>query len=181
MWQYTVAILTGGGSRRMGKPKQGVELPGGQTMVERMLEFARSVTDKIVVVGGEIAGCRCIQDHRDNRGPVAGIEALLDSDIDERYLVVGCDMPLLSHELVIPLFQYHETVVYTHHGAVIGLPIVICTSTLAACTDYLDSGSGSIKGFVAKIPHMEIPIGDDDAELLRSINTLKDLDKLAIE
>ena len=90
-------------------------------------------------------------------------------------------LPIFSQELVIPLFQYQETVVYTHHGVVIGLPIVICTSILAACTDYLDSGAGSIKGFVAKIPHMEIPIGDDDAELLRSINTLKDLYKLAIE
>ena len=146
-----------------------------------MLDFARATAKQTVVVGGEIANCQCIQDHRKGQGPVAGIEALLKSDLDDRYLVLGCDMVRLSLEIVTPLLHTNRTSVYSHRGTIFSLPLLIHGSVLDACTEYLDSGERSIKGFVARISHTEIPIGDNDSRLLHSINTMEDLNKLTIE
>ena len=181
MPKRTVAILIGGESRRMGSPKHDMELPSGQTMLDCTVDFARTLSNSVVIVGGEVAGYRCIQDRRDSHGPVAGIEVLLESDIDERYLVVGCDMPKLSLEVIEPLFQQDEAAVYTHRETIIGLPLVVLSSDLHACTEYLDSGKRSIKGFVKTIPHREISVCDKTAALLQSINTPDDLNKLAVE
>jgi molybdopterin-guanine dinucleotide biosynthesis protein A len=52
---------------------------------------------------------------------------------------------------------------------------------LDACTEYLDSGKRSIKGFVKTIPHREIAVCDETAALLQSVNTPDDLNKLAVE
>lgn len=171
----------GGESRRMGTPKQDVALPCGQTMLEHVLGFAREAAANTVVVGGEIADCQCIPDLREGLGPVAGIEALLESGMDDRYLVVGCDMVRLSVEIVMPLLQANQTAVYSKQGTVISLPLLIHASVLDACIEYLDSGERSIKGFVARIPHIKIPISNDDLRLLHSINTLEDLNKLTVE
>ena len=181
MHKHTVAILIGGESRRMGTPKHDIELPSGQTMLDCTVAFARTLSNSMVIVGGEVGGYRCIQDRRESHGPVAGIEALLESGIDDRYLVVGCDMPRLSLEVIEPLFQQDEAAIYTHHETVIGLPLVLHSSALNACTEYLDSGKRSIKGFVKTIPHTEISVCDETAALLQSVNTPDDLNKLAVE
>ncbi len=181
MRKQTVAILTGGESRRMGTPKQQSTLPTGQTMLECMIGFGRTLSDQVVLVGSGVAGLLCIPDRRENQGPVAGIEALLESDIDDRYLVIGCDMPQLTLELITPLLQCDQSAVYTHNDTIFGLPVVVHSSDLQACTDYLDSGKRSIKGFVSIIPHDELSICDETAALLHSINTPDDLNKFAIE
>ena len=181
MRRHAVDILIGGESRRMGTPKHDIELPSGQTMLDCTVAFARTVSNNLVIVGGEVDGYRCIQDRRDSHGPVAGIEALLESGIDDQYLVVGCDMPRLSLEVVTPLFQQNEAAIYTNNGTVIGLPFLVLSSALNVCTEYLDEGKRSIKGFVKTIPHTEISVCDEIAALLQSVNTLDDLHKFAVE
>jgi molybdopterin-guanine dinucleotide biosynthesis protein A len=69
MWPHTVAILIGGQSERMGRPKHLVTLPNGKTMLEMMLEFASSVGNKTIILGGEVDGEHCIQDLRKQQGP----------------------------------------------------------------------------------------------------------------
>jgi molybdopterin-guanine dinucleotide biosynthesis protein A len=181
MHKHTVAILIGGESRRMGTPKHDIELPSGQTMLDCTVAFALTLSNSMVIVGGKVDGYRCIQDRRESHGPVAGIEVLLESGIDDRYLVIGCDMPRLSLEVIEPLFQQEEAAIYTHDKTVIGLPFVILSSALNPCTEYLNSGKRSIKGFIATIPHIEIPVNDETAALLQSVNTPDDLNKLAVE
>lgn len=181
MQNFTVAILIGGASRRMGTPKHDITLPSGQTMLECMVAFSRTLSNSMVVVGGEVAEYRCIQDRRDSQGPVAGIEALLESGIDDRYLVIGCDMPRLSLGVIEQLFLQDEATIYTHNETVIGLPLFVLSSALNACTEYLDSGKRSIKGFVKTIPHSEIPVCDETGALLQSINTPDDLNKFAVK
>jgi len=181
MWEHAVAILIGGYSRRMGSQKQNIKLPSGQTMLECMVAFARDLSEKMVVVGGEVEHFRCIQDRRNDQGPLAGIEALLMSNIDSRYLVVGCDMPNLSLDLVSPLLKINETAIYVNRQNIISLPLVISSTAANACTAYLDSGKKSIRGFVQSIPHTKISIENERGELLRSINTPDDLNKLTIK
>ena len=94
MWPHTGAILAGGASTRMGRTKASMPMPGGESMIEHVTAALQSVCTRVVVVGGDEEDA--IADLRPGLGPLGGIEALLTSGLDERYLVCPCDMPLVT-------------------------------------------------------------------------------------
>jgi len=181
MWQHTVAILVGGQSIRMGAPKHSVELPNGNTMLEEMIQFAAATATSTVFVGGEIEGIDTINDLRFQQGPVAGIEALLASGIDESYLLVGCDMPNLNSEHVLALLQCDGNAVFQIEDRLLCLPLKVNANALSSCSTYLDSGKRSINGFLAELPHTCIQLPESESQYYLSMNTPNDLDNLSIE
>ena len=181
MWQHTVAILIGGQSKRMGSPKHQVKLSNGRTMLEMMLLFANSFANHTVILGGDIEGQHCIHDLRKQLGPVGGIEALLHSNVDTNYLVVGCDMPAISEKEIQPLLNSTNNAVFSFGNRLIGLPLLINNAARATCTAYLDSGGRSIKGLVSEIPHETIVLTEDQSITLQSVNCREDLDSLTFE
>ena len=184
MWSHTVAILMGGKSKRMGTPKHEVLLSTGKTMMESMLDFASSTAVNKVIVGGDIEGQRCIHDRRQGLGPVGGLEALLMSNIDDRYLVVGCDMPLLKTETVQPLFVSGDAVIFSgkeKDDFPSSLPLVISSDCKHACGAYLDSGGRSLHGFLRELSTTVIKIPKGIEQQLSSINTPEQLDNCAFE
>jgi molybdopterin-guanine dinucleotide biosynthesis protein A len=95
------AILAGGHSHRMGRPKEGVVLWDGRPMIEHVVEAMQAVCPQVVIVGA----CRGwtpeppiirLDDRQADLGPLGGIETLLSSGLANGYLVVGCDQPLLT-------------------------------------------------------------------------------------
>ncbi|MBC8523164.1 molybdenum cofactor guanylyltransferase [PVC group bacterium] len=184
MWSHTVAILMGGQSKRMGVPKHEVELPNGRSMMDAMLTFANAISDKVVVVGGDIEGQNCIHDHRPGLGPVAGLEALLTSKIDDRYLVVGCDMPLLKPQTVLPLFIDGDAVIFSgkdENDFPSSLPLVISSDCASPCSAYLESGGRSLHGFLQEISCHDVPRPTNVEKQLSSINTPEQLNNCSFE
>jgi len=181
MWPHTIAILIGGQSKRMGSPKHLVTLPNGKTMLEAMLEFASLISKQIVILGGDVKGYKCVQDLRKQHGPVGGIEALLHSDIDTDYLVVGCDMPYLVTKDIQPLVDCEGSAVFSFANMVLGLPIHIRANDRNACSTYLDMGGKSIRGFISKIPHTNIPLNEEQSNTFLSMNSRDDINKLSFE
>lgn len=103
---FSAAVLAGGASRRMGRPKAFVRLPGGPTLLEAALDaLARAGASERLLVAGELAqfaaaslppGVRLVQDATPHRGPLGGLEAALRLAGRPWTLVVGCDMPALE-------------------------------------------------------------------------------------
>jgi molybdopterin-guanine dinucleotide biosynthesis protein A len=183
MWNHTVAILMGGRSSRMGTPKHNVVLQNGKTMMDVMLQFARATAKKTVVVGGDIDKQISIHDHRPGLGPVAGIEALLTSNLDTRYLIVGCDMPLLRADTVQPLFVDGDAVFYSgkENNIPSSLPLVISSNCAASCSSYLNNGGRSIHGFLRELTCTIVQKPDGVEQRLSSINTREQLDNCTLE
>jgi len=117
--ELTGAILAGGQSRRMGRPKEGVVLWDGRPMIEHVVASVQAVCGRVVIVGA----CRGwtpapdvihLDDCYTGAGPLGGIATLLASGLDQGYLVVACDQPLVpprafrlllgSHQPGIPCF-----------------------------------------------------------------------------
>ena len=178
MWSHTIAILIGGQSSRMGMPKHEVVLPNGQTMLDVMVSFAEKSASRVVIVGGQIDEFESIQDKRHKEGPVAGIEALLASNIDQEYLVVGCDMPQLCTADVQPLLACEGNAVFSYENQILGLPLKITQEMLSTCTTYLDSQKRSIKGFISLCPHTLIPISSSQLKTITSVNTREEVSQL---
>jgi molybdopterin-guanine dinucleotide biosynthesis protein MobB len=93
-------VLVGGGGRRMGRPKQLLEL-GGRTFVERAIAALEPSVEEVFLLGdGEVPGSCAplvrLPDPPDVEGPLAGILAALRRTPGATWVIAGCDQPLLS-------------------------------------------------------------------------------------
>lgn len=99
----SAAVLTGGQSRRMGTDKALLTL-GDRTMLERVLAVVSALSDDVFLVGDRPAyrtlGVRVVADDHPGAGPLGAIATALRRARYDRVLVVACDMPCLSPEVL---------------------------------------------------------------------------------
>ncbi len=92
-------VLVGGMSTRMGQDK--ALLPWrSRPLVEKIAAMVAAAAGSVTLVGrperyGDL-GISCLPDRRDQLGPLAGIEAALESMQAEWNLIAACDMPGLD-------------------------------------------------------------------------------------
>jgi molybdopterin-guanine dinucleotide biosynthesis protein A len=94
------ALLVGGTSRRMGRPKQLLAI-AGKSFAERIASAARPVVGELVICGGgelpeSLAAAARLDDAPGVAGPLAGLLAALRHDPGSAWLALACDQPLLT-------------------------------------------------------------------------------------
>ncbi len=103
-------VLAGGASRRMGRDKALLPL-AGRPLIEQIARCAATVAASVTIVGSpdkyQGLGFDVIPDRRPDCGPLAGIEAALESGRARRNLILACDMPHLNPALLEELFGGH--------------------------------------------------------------------------
>jgi molybdopterin-guanine dinucleotide biosynthesis protein A len=95
-------ILAGGKSSRMGSDKAFLEL-NGQTLLERAIEVARTVTGQVTIVGDPAkfgAFGKVISDIYRDHGPLGGIHAALMNSNTALSLIIAVDLPFLETGLL---------------------------------------------------------------------------------
>ena len=101
-------VLAGGASRRMGRDKALLPLDG-QPLLAHIARCAANVASRVTIVGSPLKyqgmGFPVIADRRPGCGPLAGIEAALESGLARRNLILACDMPHLDSALLEQLFE----------------------------------------------------------------------------
>ena len=93
---YSLVILAGGLSRRMGRDK--AALPAGDgTLIEHLARRLAPMVDETIVAGGSgrhnVVGVRTVDDRFPGLGPLAGMHAGLLAARSRHVWVVGCDLP----------------------------------------------------------------------------------------
>lgn len=169
----TGAILAGGASRRMGRPKQELTLPDGRTMVDAVGAALRPLCDDVVVVGagGPIA------DLRAGEGPLAGIEALLESDLDDAYLVCPCDVPLMTADLLGRLVAAPGPAAVFRVAGEPGarpLPMRLPAAALESVQWLLDRGHRAVQSLLPLLGATEVVLTTREAAPLANVNTPQD-------
>lgn len=101
---YTIVILSGGKSSRMGQTKAFLPI-GNQTEIEHLTEFAKTLTDKVMIVTNDFdeykhLDAQLVEDIRKGYGPLAGLEAALTASSTEVNFVIACDMPFVNKDLL---------------------------------------------------------------------------------
>jgi len=117
-------ILAGGKNLRFGRVKT-LEVIGGRTIFQRVVDSLQPISDQILIVVGDdrtelpaIPGIEVVQDLYPGAGPLGGIFTGMVASRSETNLVVASDMPFLStallnhlvevsdgHDVVIPVLQ----------------------------------------------------------------------------
>ena len=106
----TTIILAGGESSRLGGIKA-LQVVGGKSLLQRVIDRVTLVSDRIVVVGFSArpglpaAGIEYRQDLYPGKGPLGGIYTGLVASRSVYNLVVACDLPFLNVELLRHLIK----------------------------------------------------------------------------
>lgn len=154
-----IVVLAGGEGRRIGGNKPHRML-GGQSLLERALDYARSLSDRVVVSvrhADRISGVETITDPPGLAGPLAGLAAGLVMARDcglPRLATIPCDMPFLPDDLLVRLLSIGADVPVTiaESGGRLHLVCGLWRSeVLDALPAYLATGRLSLEGFARHV------------------------------
>lgn len=174
-------LLAGGQSRRMGRTKAAVPWKPNTTMGESALDALAKLTTDVWVLGhgeGIAPDVRRLDDWRSGGGPLTGIESLLHAAPDRDSVVVTCDMPLVTGELLARLPEAPRGGVSLFDdgsGDTEPFPMRLSASALAALTAWLDNGRRDVRGFVATLPRHTTSLDGRQRKLLLNVNRPPDL------
>ncbi|MBD3334365.1 MAG: NTP transferase domain-containing protein, partial [Candidatus Eisenbacteria bacterium] len=97
------AVLVGGRSRRMGRPKAQIRI-GDRESATYVVRALRPVTERIFLVGEAAGldhlGLMHVRDIRPEHGPLGGLETAFLESRAERLVVVACDLPCVTPALL---------------------------------------------------------------------------------
>lgn len=179
-------VLAGGRSLRMGKDKTQL-MWGRYTLLEKAVCRLRSLTDDVLVVeslGGlsSLPGVRKVQDRYKGCGPLGGIHTGLLEAKHEAVLVLSCDMPFVTAELMAFLAAKREgfSVIVPRCGErVEPLCAVYARSCLPVIEDLLQAGDNQVRQVFAKVntcyvEEVELERFGDVQQLFFNLNTPQD-------
>lgn len=216
----SAVVLAGGDSRRLGRNKAFVRV-GGKDLLQRALDATRGFDPVILVAndlvrcrralglyGWRLGSSRAadgsgreyrrdedklllISDLRPGLGPLAGIEAGLQSALHDLCWVVGCDLPFLTPELGRHLVGKLAAEQRTGATPPLALVPVVQRQPQPLCAAYdrkaitvvkecLDRDVLAMDGFLDRLPVLRLPIrrltGLPEAErLFFNVNTPEQL------
>ena len=109
VYDVTGVVLAGGESRRMGRPKAGLDL-GGRTLVERVIGRVAGLCREVIIVTRSTLDYieypyKVVRDLVPGQGPLGGLATGLFYARHPHTLVVACDLPFLSPPILEHLIQ----------------------------------------------------------------------------
>ncbi len=147
---FTLAILAGGNSQRMGQDKAIMPFRG-ETLVRRVLDRLAGLAAEAIVIASESQkylslGIRIVPDLLPGRGSLGGLYTALFSASQPAVAVVACDMPfvnadLLAHQRDILFSDNMDVVVPSSRKGLEPLHAIFRRETcLPAVREALDAG-----------------------------------------
>ena len=188
---FSVAIIAGGQSSRMGRDKSFVDL-AGKPVIEHVLERVEDLgqTETILISNRMAAyshlGLPMFSDVLPNKGSLGGIYTAIYRSQQPHTLVVACDMPLLNtgllHYMVSLADQETDVIVPTVEGYPQGLHAIYSKACLDPIRQRLEADRLKVIGFygdvqVRYIDEAEYQPIDPRGLSFFNVNTPQDLEE----
>ena len=172
----------------MGRDKSALVL-GGVSVLERIGSSMAPLVTRVRVIGNRVAepaGYVVQPDLRPGLGPLSGIHTALATSESSSVLVVACDLPFVTTELLAGLIELLEDGTEAVVPRVSGRAVPVCALYRRACLERLharlDRGELKAQQFVASLATTYV---DDDmlerldprGICLKNINTPEDLER----
>ena len=191
--KVTSIVLAGGKNLRLGRSKA-LEVVGGKSLIERVVERLAPVTDRLLIVTSQeqpelpvSSDAEILLDTYPGTGPLGGIYTGLAVTQSLQNIVVACDMPFLNNELLGHmtglLDDYDAVVPRLANGMIEPLHTVYSINCLGRMKTRLDNDQLGITPFVKQglrvryIEEAECRRFDPELLSFFNINRQSDLDK----
>jgi molybdopterin-guanine dinucleotide biosynthesis protein A len=185
---FTIGILVGGESRRMGRPKALIVVDG-ETLIERTVQLAKRQTDRVVLLGAapfelpdSVADLPILPDSPGGVGPIGGLAALLKECAGRSGMLLACDLPRLSGPLLLRLIggigdDVDAVAFVAGPGSDDWEPCcaVYMASALPAVEAQIARQDCSLQSLLRNLRTRAIALSEKDRSLLANVNTPADL------
>jgi molybdenum cofactor guanylyltransferase len=166
MIQLSGIILSGGQSSRMGSDKAFIEFQG-KKLIEYPINLLQQFCNEIIISANsqeyEKLGFKVIRDDFPGCGPIGGIFSSLKHSSNDWNMVVSCDTPFLSSELISKLLEIisdFQCLVPVHFGKIEPLVALYHKSCLPVLTEKINSGNYKIRLLFESLPTLFIDVSD---------------------
>jgi len=181
--EITAYVLCGGKSVRM-QAEKGLVLYKGKPFIRWIIEAIMPITSNIILVTSNgdysLVGLPMIEDTYADKGPVGGIYTALNHSTTTRNLILSCDIPKITTELLRTVtdesWETEAPVTFLSDGKndypLIG---VYSKSALKIFADAISADKLKLCPLVNMISHQKISINSDQKSLVQNINSKAEL------
>lgn len=184
----TAIILAGGKSSRMMEDK-GLIYLHDKMMIEHIIERVIKITGNIMIITKNPAyrkfGYPCYADAVKDKGPLGGIYTGLINSSTKKNLVVGCDTPFLSENILTALIEKskdEDVLITQHKGKAEPLCAVYDRNCIPHFNTFLQQDKLKITDALSELKIVVINFDKEDwiqKDSFANINTPEDLKKFA--
>ncbi len=180
-------ILAGGHSRRMGFNKALLRI-NGFPLVENLTRLAGPLVERVIISANDPAPYRflsvpIVPDLFPGQGPLAGIHSAMCATPHALYLILACDLPAMTAELLSRLIRssvgWDAAVPRTRDGQIHPLSAVYRRTCLDTLDRSIRSGRNKVQDFIQdsqlRVRWLDADRTSSDDSALRNINDISDL------
>jgi len=181
-------IVAGGRSSRIGVDKALLKV-GGSTMIERIITVLQQVAGHVLISAGNgkysFTGYSHVEDKFADIGPIGGIYSALKASSTPINIVVSCDLPFLSVDLLDYLLKNaleNELIIPIHNNFYEPLCAVYNVSLLPVIEQQINEGDYKLINLITKTDSKLLPITSDlpfyKPNVFNNINSIADYEQL---
>lgn len=185
MEKITVSILCGGKSSRM-QSEKGLVLFQGKPFIEHIIAAALPICNEIQLVTNtsdyDYLSYKKIKDIELYKGPIGGIYSALVHSESEINLILSCDIPLISTELLSELIAKHnadfEVSVFSEANKIHPLIGIYSKKIIPILKKAIEENDLKMMRLLEKVNHQIIEVAGKRSEQFRNVNSLTELNEL---
>ena len=181
----TGIVLTGGTSTRMGSDKALMEI-NGVSFAQRIISKIKPLVDTVLIVSDHPEHIsfneKRVEDIIKNAGPLAGIHTGLKYSRTEYNLIVSCDVPFISIEvlklLILNIDDKYDVIQILSGGKTMPLVAVYHTRCEEKIKQLLNEGERRVRFAVARLKTKSVVLENEMTKAITNINTLEELNNI---
>lgn len=185
----TGIVLAGGRSRRMGTDKSVMKLKN-KTLIEYSINALKPLCNKVVISSNNFiynyTGCEVWPDELPDQAPIIGIYSCLKRSTTEYNIILSCDMPLMSTEMLKYLLansENHDITIPMHGNSLIEpLCGVYKQSAMGILKKYIDGGNFRLNQCIREASYRLITVDERlpfySPEMFSNVNTPDDFQNI---
>lgn len=162
--EISVIILAGGKSSRMGQDKRVIHL-NGKSLISYSIDLANEFSDDIIISANDqlqmFTPYKIVPDIESEAGPVIANISSLKQIKHKAAIVITCDMPFISNDLIRILIQEsnkNAITYFSNKGSFYPFPSIFPISFLKDIIELSRKGKNSLKDLMLSLPTNKIQI-----------------------
>lgn len=180
-----VSILCGGKSSRM-QSEKGLVLYQNKPFIEHVIEAVLPISENILLITNtneyDYLKYRKRKDIIIDKGPLGGIYSALANSDSEINLILSCDIPLISTEILLELVAKHhsnfDVSVFEDKERMHPLIGIYSKQILTILKQSFDENELKMMRFLSKVKTQQILVDDVKSQFFKNINSLAELNEL---
>ena len=180
-----LSILCGGKSSRM-QSEKGLVLYQKKAFVAHIIDAALPICKDIQLITNtndyDYLDYKKIKDIVLDKGAIGGIYTALTHSETELNLILSCDIPLISTELLLELIQKHnhnfDATVLADAHTIHPLIGIYSRKTIPILEKAIEANDLKMMHLLSKVNHQKLYVAENKSHSLKNINSVAELNEL---